>query len=102
VKTAAEVAKEKAEGRAKTPSPPMNGNVKLGELARKLRERHGLTQANVADAVGLTRWQITNIETGRSLPSLPTLIKLASFYECNLDYLAGHMVERKKPMRGSA
>ncbi len=102
MKTAAQVAREKAEGLAMARPQDANGDEQLGRQAKKLREHHGLFQEDVAYALGLTRTQITNIETGRSLPSLPTLIKLAAFYECNLDYLAGHMVKRDKPVRGRA
>ncbi len=99
MKTAAQIARERAEEATQAESAA--GSVRLGRELRKLRERHGLMQADVADALGIGRTQVTNIEAGRSLPSLPTLVKFASFYECGLDYIAGHMVERCKPMRGA-
>jgi transcriptional regulator with XRE-family HTH domain len=37
----------------------------LGMRIKKLREKKGLTQTDVADSVGLTRVSVTNIELGR-------------------------------------
>ncbi|QNB46046.1 helix-turn-helix domain-containing protein [Thermanaerosceptrum fracticalcis] len=51
--------------------------LNLGERIRRLRESHGLTQAQLGDAVGVSLSLITQIETGRVKPSLLTLQKIA-------------------------
>lgn len=49
----------------------------FGRRVRELRERDGLTQANLAAAVGLSRTSITNIELGRQAVPLHTLYSFA-------------------------
>ena len=47
---------------------------------RELRAEQGLSQAELATAVGVSRQTINAIETGRYLPSLPLAIALARFF----------------------
>lgn len=48
-----------------------------GQLIRKTREERGLTQAELATAVSLTRASITNIESGKQKLLLHTLYDVA-------------------------
>jgi len=48
-----------------------------GQLIRKTREERGLTQAELAAAVSLTRASITNIESGKQKLLLHTLYDIA-------------------------
>lgn len=54
----------------------------IGELIRLRREGAGLTQADVARAVGLTRASISNIEAGRQRFNVEMLYKLAAALGC--------------------
>jgi putative transcriptional regulator len=47
---------------------------------RQLRLAHGLSQAQLADAMQVSRQTINSIETGRYTPSLPLAIALARFF----------------------
>jgi putative transcriptional regulator len=47
---------------------------------RRLRSERGLTQADLAEAMRVSRQTINAIETGRYLPSLPLAIELARFF----------------------
>lgn len=49
---------------------------------REFRNREGLTQLDLADAVGVSRQTIISIERGRYVPSLPLALKLARHYGC--------------------
>ena len=49
-------------------------NLKVRRLAK------GLTQAEVADAVGVNLESFSRVERGLSLPSFPTLLALAALY----------------------
>jgi transcriptional regulator with XRE-family HTH domain len=49
----------------------MSENAELGRRLRDAREKYGLSQQQVADALGLPRTAVTNIETGsRSLKAI--------------------------------
>ena len=47
---------------------------------RTSRTGQGLSQADLAAAVGVSRQTINAIETGRYLPSLPLAFQLARFF----------------------
>jgi putative transcriptional regulator len=49
---------------------------------REFRERHNLSQADLADCVGVTRQTINAIEGDRYDPSVELVFKLAAFFEC--------------------
>ena len=48
----------------------------VGEIAREARLRAGLTQADVAERVGLATEVYGRLERGRMLPSVPSLRRL--------------------------
>jgi putative transcriptional regulator len=52
---------------------------------RTLRAERGLSQAQLADAVGVSRQTINAIETGRYLPSLPLAFDLAAFFALRIE-----------------
>ncbi|SDN80207.1 transcriptional regulator [Actinomyces ruminicola] len=47
---------------------------------RALREAKGLTQAQLGEAVGVSRQSINSIEKGRYDPSLPLAIAIARYF----------------------
>ncbi len=47
----------------------------------KIREEHGLSQGELAEAVGVTRVAINRIENGHTVPTIGTLIALADYFE---------------------
>lgn len=49
----------------------------LGERLRRLRERVGLTQKELAEMVGVSHTLVGQVETGRLVPSVATLTRLA-------------------------
>jgi putative transcriptional regulator len=54
---------------------------------RDLRAAQGLSQAALADALGVSRQTVNAIETGRYLPSLPLALALARFFGTNVEAL---------------
>jgi putative transcriptional regulator len=52
---------------------------------RRLRAARDLSQAALAQAMGVSRQTINAIETGRYLPSLPLAIGLARFFETTVE-----------------
>ncbi|MEE6211421.1 helix-turn-helix transcriptional regulator [Salarchaeum sp. III] len=49
------------------------------------RERAGLSQADLADAVGVTRQTINAIERDRYDPSLELAFALAAHFDCRIE-----------------
>jgi putative transcriptional regulator len=62
-------------------TPTMDNDV------RTHREERGMSQADLADAVGVTRQTINSIERGRYDPSLELAFHLADFFECRIEDL---------------
>ncbi|MFB6152271.1 MAG: helix-turn-helix transcriptional regulator [Haloarculaceae archaeon] len=52
---------------------------------RERREGRGLSQGDLADAVGVTRQTINAIERDRYDPSLELALKLAALFDCAVD-----------------
>lgn len=59
----------------------------LSQRLAKLRSERNLTFEEVGKAIGKSPSTINLIERNQRNPSLPTLIKLASFFEVPLEYL---------------
>lgn len=52
----------------------------MKNVVRELRGERGLSQADLASAVGVSRQTIISIEQGRYLPSLPLAFSLSRFF----------------------
>lgn len=52
---------------------------------RILREAKGLTQAQLGEALGVSRQSVNSIEKGKYDPSLPLAIAIARFFECPVE-----------------
>lgn len=55
-----------------------------------LRKSKGISQQELADFLKVKQAVISHFETGRNEPDVNTLIKLADFFHCSVDYLIGH------------
>ena len=62
---------------------------RLGETIRTLRTEKGMTQKNLADAVGVTDKAVSKWENGRSFPDIALLDSLAGALGCPLSELLG-------------
>ena len=61
----------------------------LGDRLRKAREIAGLTQQELADAIGVARRSVVSYETGRTLPNRPVLFSWATACNVEFGWLAG-------------
>jgi putative transcriptional regulator len=52
----------------------------MKNLVRELRTERNMAQAQLADAMGVSRQTINSIETGRYTPSLPLAMALARYF----------------------
>lgn len=56
---------------------------------KDIRARKGLTQAEVASALGVSSVVYSRYETGSRQPSIDTLIQMADIFGVTVDYLLG-------------
>jgi putative transcriptional regulator len=60
-------------------------NERVQNYVKELRKERGLTQEELAEAVGVSRQTIISIERGRYVPSLPLALKIAGYFRCSTD-----------------
>lgn len=65
----------------------MSGSGELANRLRELRARHGLTQAELATRVGVTRKTINTVENRVFVPSTILALKLARALDVSVEDL---------------
>ncbi|MBU9711117.1 helix-turn-helix transcriptional regulator [Bacillus tamaricis] len=65
------------------------GKSILGRRLKELREKHKLTQKQVAPKFGITNYQLSRYENDESNPDPDLIVKFAEFYGVSSDYLLG-------------
>ena len=68
--------------------------VEFGKTLKNLRLQNCLTQAQLANRLGVTKSVISAYETGLRMPSYDILISISRIFKVTTDYLLG--VERKQ------
>lgn len=63
--------------------------VDFGNTLKTLRLREDMTQAQLAQKLGLTKSVISAYETGLRLPSYDALIHVSKIFKVSTDYLLG-------------
>jgi len=71
-----------------------NLKITIGKSARAARVALGLSQADVAEKLGLSLEFVGRIERGVALPSVPTLVSLSALLAISNDVLLGIVSER--------
>lgn len=60
------------------------------ENLRALRAQIGVTQKQLADAVGVSQQSINKYENHNIEPDIETMIRLADYFHTSIDHLVGH------------
>lgn len=63
--------------------------MELKEKLVDLRKKKGLSQAELAEAINVSRQAISRWEVGTAIPSADNLMWLSKFYEVSMDELMG-------------
>ena len=74
--------------------------VDFGNNLKTLRLQNGLTQAQVAQKLGVTKSVISAYETGLRLPSYDILINISKIFRVSTDYLLGLENTRELDLSG--
>ncbi|WP_339289177.1 helix-turn-helix transcriptional regulator [Paenibacillus sp. FSL E2-0201] len=61
----------------------------ISERIKKLRVQNGFTQSQLGDAIGVSKVSVSGYESGKRVPDLSTLIRLADTFEVSVDFLLG-------------
>lgn len=64
-------------------------NESIGTIIMRLRKEHGMTQEQLANALGITFQAVSKWENGISSPDISTLPLLADLFEVSIDQLLG-------------
>lgn len=63
----------------------------FADRLKDLRKEKGLSQAQLARAVGVSYGVVCYWETDRSEPTAPNIVKLADYFGVTADYLLGRV-----------
>lgn len=72
----------------------MTINVAVSETLRELRQKKGVSQEKLAEAIDSHQVYISEIENGKKIPSLSVIYKTAQFFNLSLSDFAA-MIEEK-------
>ena len=73
--------------------------MELKEKLVDLRKKKGLSQAELAEAINVSRQAISRWEVGSAIPSADNLMWLSKFYEVSMDELMGVDTDDKQPTK---
>ena len=68
----------------------------LRNTIRELRAQHGMTQQDLADAIGVTRQTVIAIELDKYSPSLETAFRIARVFGVPLEQVFQYEPVRRK------
>lgn len=68
---------------------------------KELRQKNGLYQSQLADAVGVSTSAVCKWETGAALPSIEKLPALAAALHCTIDALYGREPPEGEERKGA-
>ena len=68
-------------------------NIKFSEAMRMIRESKGVTQSELAEAIGVHRSAISGYELKGQNPSIDKLVLIAEYLDVTLDALVGRTIE---------
>ena len=69
--------------------------MEIKEIIANIREKEGLTQAQLAKKLYVTRQAVSKWERGEGTPDLEILKKISDTFQFSMDYLTGKTTERK-------
>lgn len=63
--------------------------MEMGNRLRQVRKENKFTQTEIAKRLNVSQRTVSSWETDRTIPTLGTLNKLCSLYDCTYEYLTG-------------
>ena len=72
----------------------MDDSLKIGNRIMALREEDGLTQAQLAERVGVSQATVSQWESGTRTPSGEAVVALARVFDTSADFCSGSSTNR--------
>ncbi len=63
--------------------------MEIGRIIRELRKENNMSQSELATKLYLSQDTISLWELNKSLPDIPSLVKLSKIFKVSTDYLLG-------------
>lgn len=77
--------------------------MNLAERIQRLRKQQGMSQEDMADALGVSRQAVSKWESGQSIPDVDRIIQLSDYFHVTTDYLLkGSVQEKQQPRQPDA
>lgn len=73
--------------------------MNLGANVKRLRKERSWSQTELAEKVGVHLNHINRIETGKYMPVLDTVVRLADLFEVSIDYLVNDASGKTEQIR---
>lgn len=67
------------------------------ENLRSLRKSSGVTQNELAEAIGVTQQSVNKYENHNVEPDIESLKRISDFFDTSIDYIVGHSKLRFRP-----
>lgn len=74
----------------------MQANINIANNIVRIRKESRLTQADLAEFLGVTKASVSKWETGQSYPDIETLPKIATYFGVSIDELLGYEPQMTK------
>ena len=75
--------------------------MNISDRIQSLRKARGITQEQLADAVGVSRQAVSKWEAEQSVPDLERIVAMAEYFDVTTDYLLrGPTCELRVPVPG--
>lgn len=66
--------------------------MEFGKILRRKREERHLTQAEVAERIGITIQNVSSYETGYKVPPMRGVVDAADLFQCTIDEMIGRKI----------
>lgn len=70
------------------------GGIKMefGKILRQKREERRMTQADVAERIGVSRQNVDSYESGYKIPPMRVVVAAADLFRCSTDEMIGRRI----------
>ncbi len=66
--------------------------MEFGDILRRKREAYRMTQADLAERLGVSRQNVNSYETGYKVPPLRVVVAAADVFRCSTDEMIGREI----------